>query len=62
MRLIVGELNAGDDCIQTPERIQFLRDHWKEIGDCSGQPFKFNMKDGIMKRSAAVGPLSQCAN
>jgi putative protein-disulfide isomerase len=43
MRLIVGGLHAGDNCIQTSERIQFLRDHWKEIGDRSGQPFKIDI-------------------
>lgn len=43
MRLVVGGLHAGDNCIQTPERIQFLRDHWKEIGDRSGQAFKFDI-------------------
>jgi len=43
MTLVVGGLHVGDNCIQTPERIAFLRDHWQEIGERTGQPFKFDI-------------------
>lgn len=45
MTLVLGGLHAGDNCIQTPDRIKFLKEHWVEIGERSGQPFSLGILD-----------------
>ncbi len=43
MTLTVGGLHVGDNCIHDDHRAEFLREHWRDIGERSGQPFKFDI-------------------
>lgn len=45
MTLTVGGLHVGDNCIHDDRRAEFLREHWQEIGERSGQPFKLDILD-----------------
>ena len=42
-RLVVGGLHVDWTEPQNDARKKFLRDHWIEIGERSGQPFKFDI-------------------
>jgi len=41
--LVVGGLRVGDEHVVDDARIQFLREHWVEIGERSGQKFSLDI-------------------
>ncbi len=47
MTLIVGGLHVGDNCITDQNRANFLRHHWQEICERTGQTFEFSSLDTL---------------
>ena len=47
MTLVVGGLHVGDNCITDEKRAEFLRHHWEEISDRSGQPFSYKSLENL---------------
>ncbi len=43
--IVVGGLHPGTTEVQDQERKDFLRHHWKEVNQYSGQPFSFGLLD-----------------
>ncbi|MBO32139.1 MAG: hypothetical protein CMM74_04065 [Rhodospirillaceae bacterium] len=54
--LIVGGLHIDWTEPQDENRRQFLRDHWREVGERSGQPFKLEIieKEGFVYNTEAA--------
>ena len=45
LSLVVGGLHADWTAPADAERKAFLRDHWREVGERTGQPFKYDILD-----------------
>ena len=45
MRIVVGGLRVGPEHVVDDQRIGFLREHWRDVGERTGQPFGFDILD-----------------
>ena len=42
-KIILGGLRPGTSTVMSDKQKKFLREHWEEIGEISGQPFKYDI-------------------